>query len=290
MNDASQELLRPRPFEVTAPGGNVLRGEATGAGPAIVQLHGITATRRYVTHGSRLLPRSGFEAVLYDARAHGESDPAPAGEGYSYAELATDLRALLDARDGARVVLAGHSLGAHTVAAFALAHPEAVAGIVLIGPATDGKPTPPARIAYWDGLADGLERGGVDGFIAALDDGSHDPEWRETILRLARQRLELHRHPEALARALREVPRSLPFEGLEALGALDVPALVVASHDQADPGHPYAVAEAWAARLPRGRLISEDEGDSPLAWQGGRLSREIRDFCGEDAVAERLRG
>ena len=32
---------------------------------------------------------------------------------------------------------------------------------------------------------------------------------------------------------------------------LDVPALVVASHDEADPGHPYAVAEAWAEALPR---------------------------------------
>ena len=58
----------------------------------------------------------------------------------------------------------------------------------------------------------------------------------------------------------------------------EVPALVVASHDGADPGHPRAVAEAYAERLPRARLIGEEEGESPLAWQGGKLSREIADF------------
>ena len=68
-----------------------------------------------------------------------------------------------------------------------------------------------------------------------------------------------------------------------------LPALVVASHDEADPGHPYAVAEAWAARLPRATLLSEEPGQSPLAWQGGRLSRAIAAFCERPDVAAALR-
>jgi pimeloyl-ACP methyl ester carboxylesterase len=88
-----------------------------------------------------------------------------------------------------------------------------------------------------------------------------------------------HRHLEALVVALREVPRSRPFEALEDLRSLEVPALVVASHDAADPGHPYDVAVAYAEHLPQARLVSEEEGQSPLAWQGGRLSREIADFA-----------
>jgi hypothetical protein len=91
----------------------------------------------------------------------------------------------------------------------------------------------------------------------------------------------LHRHPEALVEALREVPRSRPFGALEELESLEIPALVVASHDEADPGHPYAAAAAYAERLPRARMISEGEGDSPLAWQGGRLSRELAAFYTE---------
>ncbi len=91
----------------------------------------------------------------------------------------------------------------------------------------------------------------------------------------------LHRHPDALVEALREVPRSRPFESLEELEGLEIPALVVASHDDADPGHPYAAAAAYAERLPRARLINEEPGQSPLAWQGGKLSREIAAFYAE---------
>ncbi len=117
-----------------------------------------------------------------------------------------------------------------------------------------------------------------------------DEGWRDTLLRIARARLERHEHPEGVARALREVPRSVPFDGLGALAALDVPALVVASHDEADPGHPYAVSEAWAEALPSAELVSEAPGESPLAWQGGKLSRAIEAFCSEDVVRERREG
>jgi hypothetical protein len=96
-----------------------------------------------------------------------------------------------------------------------------------------------------------------------------------------------HRHLDAVARAMRELARSTPFEALSELEFCDLPALVVASHDHSDPGHPYAVAVAYAERLPEARLISEAEGESPLAWQGGRLSREIAAFCAEPSVAER---
>src|SRR5690606_33946955 len=104
------------------------------------------------------------------------------------------------------------------------------------------------------------------------------PEWREVILRLARERLALHRDLGAIAQALRETPASAPFSGPEELERLDVPALVVGSHDDSDPEHPYAVAAEWAERLPQGRLVTEEKGQSPLAWSGGKLSREIEAF------------
>ena len=170
-------------------------------------------------------------------------------------------------------------MGAHTAVAYALDHGEVLAGLVVIGPVYMGFIDEEA-LAGWDRLADGLERGGVDGFIEAFD-RDLDPAWRETALGFTRRRMLEHRHPEAVARALREVPRSAPFESMSELEFLDLPALVVASHDVADPGHPYAVAAAYAESLPQARLISEEEGASPLAWQGGRLAREIASFCAE---------
>jgi pimeloyl-ACP methyl ester carboxylesterase len=268
--------------------GRLLAGESIGDGPPIVLLHGITATRRYVVHGSKVLARRGHRQISYDARGHGESDPAPdrAG-GYSYPELVGDLGAVLDAEVGeGRPVLVGHSMGAHTAVANALADCDRLAGLVVIGPVYMGFVDDEA-LAGWDRLADGLERGGVDGFMDAYDRGLN-PAWRETVLRFTRRRMLEHRHPDAVARALREVPRSAPFEALSELEFCDLPALVVASHDAADPSHPYAVAAAYAESLPEARLISEAEGESPLAWQGGRLSREIASFCGEPSVAERL--
>jgi pimeloyl-ACP methyl ester carboxylesterase len=226
---------------------------------------------------------------MYDARGHGESDPAPEGEEYTYETLASDMAAVAaEVGEGDRVVLAGHSMGAHTAAAFALAEPDRVAGLVAIGPASRGEPPSEETIEYWAGLAGGLERGGVEGFIEVYDDGSHNPEWREVVLRLARTRLALHKDLDAVARALREVTVSVPFDGLDALEGLEVPTLVVASHDEADPGHPWDVAVEWTERIPGARMISEEEGESPLAWQGGKLSREIAAFCEEPAVTERL--
>jgi hypothetical protein len=158
---------------------------------------------------------------------------------------------------------------------------------VAIGPAVVGTPPDGEELAEWDALAEALERGGVEGFVEWNIRGL-EPAWRERVMRFSRARMSAHRDLAAVARALREVPRSLPFEGLSELEFLDLPALVVASHDEADPSHPYAVAEAWAAHLPDARLISEQRGASPLAWQGGRLSREIASFCGSDAVRRRL--
>jgi len=272
----------PRPF--TAGERPAIRGEVAGEGSPVVLCHGITATRRYVLHGSRALERAGHTVVSYDARAHGESDPAPEGQGYGYPELIGDLEAVVAAAVGeGRFVLAGHSMGAHTAVAYALRHPERLEGLVVIGPVYMGEISV-ETLAYWDGLADALEAGGVDGFVEYIDrEQEADPAWRDSVLRFTRERMLRHRHPEALVEALREVPRARPFGAMEDLESIQTPALVVASHDAADPGHPRHVAEAYAERLPRARLTGEAEGESPLAWQGGRLSREIAAFCAEVA-------
>jgi pimeloyl-ACP methyl ester carboxylesterase len=283
------DRIVPSPFEVAA--GDVrLSGDQAGEGPPVIQLHGLTATRRYVLHGSVALARRGYRLVSYDARGHGESSPAPEGSGYGYGELTADLRAVTDEHAaGARPVLAGHSMGCHTAVAHALEHPGEVGALVLAGPVTLGIPASEESLRYWDALADGLEHGGLEGFMEAYEASlDADPAWTESALRITRERMQRHQHPDAVARALREVPRSLPFDGLAELETLDVPALVVASYDEADPGHPYSIAEEWAERLPTGRLVSEEPGKSPLTWQGGRLSRVIADFLDESSVRERV--
>ena len=237
--------------------------------------HGLSATRRYVVHGSKHLPRRGYRLITYDARGHGESDPAP---DYGYPGLAGDLDLVIEAtgalgKEG--VILGGHSMGCHTVARRALRNPDGIRALILIGPVFTGTADDDFR---WDRRADALESGGPEAFAEVVAENSPNEEVRKTTFRLARDRARLHRHPAAVAQALREVPRSKPFESAGELGSLDLPVLVVASHDEFDPGHPRHVAERWAEEIPGAELVGEEPGESPLAWQGGLLSREIEAF------------
>jgi len=264
-----------------------LAGEEAGEGIPVVLLHGLTATRRYVVMGSRALERSGHRVIAYDARGHGRSSPAPTPGAYAYEDLSDDLTAVLDARGVGRAVLVGASMGAHTAIRHVLDAPDRVAGLVLVTPSFDPRePADADQLARWDALSAGLRRGGVDGFVAAYGVPDVPERWRETMRRVLRQRLAAHEHPEAVADALRAVPRSRPFEALEALKNVSVPTAVVASRDEADPDHPLAVGRAYAAHIAGARLVTEASGDSPLAWQGARLSKLIADVAAEADRAE----
>jgi pimeloyl-ACP methyl ester carboxylesterase len=251
-----------------------------GEGVPVVLLHGLTATNRYVVMGSKALERSGHRVIAYDARGHGQSDPAPDPEAYRYEDLRDDLVRVMDERGIDRAVLAGASMGAHTILRLALEAPERAAGLVVITPAYDPDDFGDAEsLARWDELSDGLRTGGVEGFVEAYGDPDVPESWRETVFRVIRQRLAAHEHPEAVADALRATPRSRPFPSIESLAAIDAPTVVVADRDEADPGHPLAVGEAYARTIPNAELVVEEEGKSPLAWQGSQLSKIIGDVA-----------
>jgi pimeloyl-ACP methyl ester carboxylesterase len=254
--------------------------DEAGSGAPVVLLHGLTATRRYVVMGSKALERGGHRVLAYDARGHGASEPAPAPDAYGYEHLVEDLIAVLDDRGIERAVLAGASMGAHTILRLALEQPERVAGLCVITPAYDPVDHEDEdRLARWDALSDGLRAGGVDGFVEAYGDPRVPEQWAETVEKVLRQRLSHHEHPEAVADALRVVPRSRPFGDLHALEEIDAPTVVVASRDDADPGHPLSVGQDYARLIPGARLVVEEEGSSPLAWQGGRLSKVIAELA-----------
>jgi pimeloyl-ACP methyl ester carboxylesterase len=186
-------------------GGVALAGDDSGDGTPVVLLHGLTATRRYVVMGSKSLERSGHRVVAYDARGHGASAPAPRPDAYGYDVLAADLEAVLDELGLERPVLAGASMGAHTIARLAISRPDRVGAAVFITPSFE--PGRPEGLAGWDRLAEGLRTGGIEGFVAAYDLTRMPETWHETVLRVIRQRLAQHDHLDAVADALQAVPR-----------------------------------------------------------------------------------
>jgi len=256
-------------------GSITLDGEQAGEGPPVVLLHGLSATRRNVVQGSRALIKRGYRLISYDARGHGASSPAPR---YEYRDLVADLSAVLDHLELERAALVGSSMGAATAMAFALEHPERVPVLVQITPAYTGYArTGDVDGEMWEKLATALD-GGVDEFVRVAQPEGLPDRWREIAREATRQRMERHEHLDAVGQALREIPGSVAWKGLEALSSLEVPVLIIGSQDDADTLHPFGVAEEYARKLPSAELVVEDKGDSPLAWQGARLSNVIADF------------
>jgi pimeloyl-ACP methyl ester carboxylesterase len=92
-------------------------------GDTVVLIHGWTEALQYWVYVIRAMSRRGFRVVAYDQRGHGESEPAHGGD-YSIERFGEDLEAVLSAclPDGQRAVVAGHSLGAMSIAAWAERH------------------------------------------------------------------------------------------------------------------------------------------------------------------------
>ena len=114
-----------RPLEVRSPDGTMLHAEVFGPerGDAVVLAHGWTESIQFWIYQIRALSDQGLRVIAYDLRGHGESQPA-ANDDYSIARFGEDLEAVLDAvvPEGARAVIAGHSLGAMAIAAWAENH------------------------------------------------------------------------------------------------------------------------------------------------------------------------
>ena len=266
--------MMAKELEFVAADGTALRGSVEGEGRPVVLLHGLTSSSRYVLMGSRLLVKSGFQTVSYDARGHGASDPSQTVKTYDYSHLADDLSHILEASAATRPMGIGISMGAHTLAAAASANPNLFSSLVLITPAyLPGMTFGPEKRAHWHALAEGLRNGGPEGFIAAGATDGVDERWSELAKRATLQRMALHKYPGAVADALDSVPQSVPFTDWSELSKLDMPIAVVGSRDNADPGHPLSVATEWSERLPNASLFVEAEDESPLAWRGAAISK-----------------
>jgi 3-oxoadipate enol-lactonase len=121
------------------PGGAGLAHDLRGEGLPVVQLHGLSSSRRRdttlgldVTAG-----QEGLRVLRYDARGHGESPGSVDPVDYTWPRLADDLFALLDEVFPDRPVHGvGQSMGAATLLTAAVADPARFASLALVLPPT----------------------------------------------------------------------------------------------------------------------------------------------------------
>lgn len=247
-------------------------------GRPVIVLHGVAGTGESVLRDSELRD-DGFRVVTYDARGHGSSSAPIDRAEYGYDAMLEDLLAVMDTLRLPRAVLAGVSMGGLTALRLAIRHPTRAAGLVLITPAYDPTSADQEAVLRADRIADALDDGDLDRFLAMDPIPSQDPRIAAAFGRFLRHRLSGHRTLSTVADSLRVVMRSRPFESWGDLASVSVPTLVVASNDQLDPNHPQAVAEAYASTLPVSEVVHDEPGGLPLAWRGRELARLVLAFC-----------
>ena len=104
----------------------------SGQGPPLYMVHGI-GSRRVTWDGLLAGLEDHFTCVRYDLRGHGESPIPPVP--YSLDGLVEDLEALRVRLGHDRIHVIGHSLGGQIGPAYARAHPEHAASVILLSTA-----------------------------------------------------------------------------------------------------------------------------------------------------------
>ena len=144
-------------------GGHQLRIERAGSGaPTFLCLHGLVDRIEIWSKLVGPLSERGT-VVCVDQRGHGDSD-APPGP-YRREDLAADIAAVVGQLGDGPVVLVGHSMGGIMSMTTALEHPDRVAGLVLIGTASQCN----AKVAGWyERIAVAGEQQGNAGLAQAI--------------------------------------------------------------------------------------------------------------------------
>jgi pimeloyl-ACP methyl ester carboxylesterase len=144
----------------------ILASTEAGSGPPLVLLHGLFGASQNWGAIRRALALR-FRVLTPDLRNHGASARDP---DMSYAAMAGDIAATMDAAGIARAAVLGHSMGGKAAMTFALAHPARVDRLVV----ADIAPVryPPALRGYVAAmqavpLHHGLTRKAADAALAA---------------------------------------------------------------------------------------------------------------------------
>lgn len=123
VDDISDGMQRTRGAEVD------LAFRVRGSGPAIVLLHGTSASHA-VWEPISIALASTATVITLDQRGHGRSDnPAT---GYTGPDFASDVITVLDALDIGTAIVGGHSLGGRNAWLVGALHPERTSGVLAV--------------------------------------------------------------------------------------------------------------------------------------------------------------
>ena len=259
----------PRFADISLSTGVRLRYAAQGdaGGRPVILLHGLSDS--WFSY-SRVLPEMSGRYRLYalDLRGHGDSD-RPAG-GYTPRELAADVIAFMDAMGIERAALVGHSMGSFVAQRAAMAAPERVAGLVLIGSAGDARNEVMLEL---EGAMAALPDSVPTDFATEFQAGTmHLPVPEEFMQRVVSE------SAKAPARVWRAALAGLLENGrFGGLPDSRVPALVI--WGDRDAIFPRAEQERLSVALPVASLrVYPETGHAPHWERPGEVARDLEKF------------
>jgi 2-hydroxy-6-oxonona-2,4-dienedioate hydrolase len=179
------------------------------------------------------LVAAGYRVILMDCPGWSQSDPVVNRSG-SRSELnARALKGLLDVLGLARVHVVGNSMGGHSAVAFALAHPQQVGKLVLMGGGTGGVSTAvpmPTEGIKLIGMV--YRQPTLENLRRMMQVFVYDPSQLTDALIQGRLENMLARrdHLENFVRSLEANPRQFPDVGPR-LGEVTAPTLVIWGRD-----------------------------------------------------------
>ena len=250
--------------------------DEAGSESAILFIHAGIADRRMWDHQVAAFADS-HRVIRFDLRGFGES-PNPIAP-YANHE---DARGLLDALGVERAVVVGDSMGGEAAIDLALAHPERVAGLVLVSTRAALTEATNELKRVWTDADAAYERGDIDAAteieVAAWIDGTGrsatdlDPAFRakaKEMVRLTWDKIE----PDA--EEVEQIKLDPPRH--ERLGEVRVPVLLVAGdRDLAEIG---ASMEILANEVPGARLVTiENASHLPPLERPEQFNQAMREF------------
>ncbi|HTU00538.1 MAG TPA: alpha/beta hydrolase [Candidatus Sulfotelmatobacter sp.] len=263
---------------VVSVNGVELYWEEAGQGAPMVWVHEYGGDLRSWEPQVRYFSRR-YRVITYNHRGYPPSSVPKTARDYSQALLVEDLRQLLVELRPGPVHLAGCSMGANVSRDFALAHPEAVRSLILVG-AGAGSVNREEFLRAQEETAASLERDGIAARIRAFDSVPtrasfkvKDPRGFAEFLRQAGEH-----DVQACTHLAREVmsKRKTIFELEAGLKALRVPTLIMVGDRDAPCLEPSVVMRGWMPSA--GLVVFPACGHTPNLEEPALFNLQVSEF------------
>lgn len=239
------------------PGGRIAY-DVAGGGPLVVCSPGMGDLRSVYRFLAPALVDAGYRVALVDLRGHGDSDAT--FDSYGDAETSDDLLALVSELGGPAVIV-GNSMSAGAAVLAALAAPELISGLVLVGPfVRDARHAALTRSLFGAMLLPPWGTAVWNAYYPAFYPGV-----RPADLDDHRRRISASLRRPGRRRAFRLTAKTSHAAAAERLGDVKAPTLVIMGTADPDFSDPPSEADWIASRLNAEVVMVPGAGHYPQA-------------------------